>query len=154
MDLSNCKKFTLKLINQTSTAYISTISENGFPEIRAMSNLRSQKDFPKLINFFSEKYKNKLTLFFSTNTSSEKLFHIKSNSKVAAYLCIPNNFWGVMLSGEMNIVENKELKKMFWHDDWITFWSKRYNDPDYSILEFTPKKAKGWNGNNIFNFEL
>ena len=52
---------------------------------------------------------NYLNVYFSTNTSSEKITHIKDNNNIAIYYCIPEKYKGIMLQGEGEIMVHNNL---------------------------------------------
>lgn len=143
MDENEAKRFSLGLMETSWAVYVTTIDENGFPRIRAMDNLRSKERFPKLANLF-DAHKEDFWIPLSTNTSSGKMRHIMKNPQVAVYYCEPRKFRGVMLSGEVEIVRDLELKRALWHDYWTQYYPKGVNDPDFSLLSLYPAHAQGW----------
>ncbi len=93
-------------------------------------------------------------IIFSTNTSSTKIEDIRSKPKASVYYCKPDETQGVMFGGEIEIVEDLDLKKSLWHDDWVKYYPKGYDDPDYAVLKIIPTVAKGWTGSSTFKLEL
>jgi general stress protein 26 len=152
MNENEAKRFSLKLMETVWAVYFTTIDGKGIPHTRAMDNLRSRERFPKLASLFNAHKKDFLVLL-STNTSSTKMQHIVKNPQVAIYYCEPRQFHGVMLSGEIEIVKNLELKHALWHDYWTKYYPKGIDDPDYSILSLHPTQAEGW-APGRFNFTL
>lgn len=59
---------------------------------------------------------SKRKLYFITNTSSEKMAHIKANPAVSVYYCNIQDFLGLMLGSKIKIVEVQEIKKALWHE--------------------------------------
>lgn len=142
-----------KLLLETAwPAYLTTINVKGYPQTRAMFNLRNKKWFPKLIPFFGEL--DDFTIIFSTNTSSTKINEVKANTAVSVYYCDPEEWKGVMFGGDAEIVDDAAIKKDLWHDGWEKYYSKGYNDPDHAVLKIKPTIAKGWAGNMTFNVNL
>ncbi len=152
MDENEAKRFSLELMETSWAVYFTTIDENGFPRTRAMDNLRSKERFPKLSNLF-DSHKDDFWILLSTNTSSAKMRHIMENPKVSVYYSEPRKFRGVMLSGEIEIVKDPELKHTLWHDYWTRYYPEGVNDPDYSLLGLYPTHAEGW-APGRFNFTL
>lgn len=64
------KEHIFKFIHKRHVAVISTVDGNGFPVMRAMLKPRKIEDN---------------TLWFSTNTSSNKVSEISANSQVCVY---------------------------------------------------------------------
>lgn len=143
----------LNLLETGWPAYLTTVDEKGFPQTRAMFNLRNKERFPKLIPLF-DKHQEDFTIIFSTNTSSTKITDIRFRPAVSVYYCNPDEWKGVMFGGEIEIVDDLELKKTLWHEGWERYYPKGYDDPDHTILRMVPNVAKGWAGSMTFRLEL
>lgn len=141
MELNEVKKLSVELIENSLVAYFSTIDSEGFPITRALLNTRFKERYPEFSNFY-ENLDNKYMVYFSTNTSSSKIEHIKKNPKVSVYFCDPENFKGVMFGGDIEIVEDMAIKREFWLDRSKRYYPKGLEDPDYTILRFKPKSAR------------
>ena len=137
----------------TWPAYLTTIDAEGYPQTRAMFNLRNEERFPALVPVFKE-IGNDLTIIFSTNTSSTKIVDIRQNPLTSVYYCLPDNWRGAMFAGTMEIVEDEDLKKKLWQDGWERYYPKGYNDPDHTVLRLEPDVAKGWTGSQTFKLRL
>ena len=123
--------------------FLSTINKEGFPETRAMLNLRNTKMFPGLKQYFS----GNLISFFTTNTSSKKVTHIFRDNKASVYYVNGKTFEGLLLTGTVEIVKDSALKKDLWQENWTMYYSKDVDDPDYALLKFVPSQYKYYNGN-------
>jgi general stress protein 26 len=148
MEDKESKDLCKMLLKTAWPAYLTTIDVNGYPQTRAMFNLRNKKWFPKLIPFFEKM--DDFTIIFSTNTSSTKINDIKTNTAVSAYYCDPESWKGVMFGGNIEIIDDLAIKKDLWHDDWNKYYSKGYDDPDHTVLRINPTIAKGWAGSMTF----
>jgi general stress protein 26 len=156
MTENEMKKLSLELMECSECVFISTINDDGFPSIRAMNNLRNAEYYPKL-KFLFEDHDEDFLILLSTNTSSEKVAHIRKKPKVSAYFKKPGVWQGIAFIGEMEIVEGAEgaeLKKKMWSDDWAKYYPSGYNDPDHTLLRLYPKRAKGWNSEKITQFKF
>lgn len=122
---------------------LSSVNASGTPETRAMINLANPKLFPTLQKFFGEGF----TAYFSTNTSSEKMQQLAINNKSSVYYYSAATFEGLLLMGEMATITDKQTKADFWQDNWTMYYKKGVNDPDYTLLKFTPRSYKYYNGN-------
>ena len=140
MELEEVIKLSEELIENSLIAYLSTIDSDGFPITRALLNTRYSERYPEFSEFY-DKLEDKYVVYFSTNTSSSKIDHIKENPKVAVYFCDTEEFKGVMLGGKIEIVDNMDIKREFWTDASIRYYPKGLEDPDYTILKFKPKNA-------------
>ena len=59
-----------------------------------------------------------------------------------------------MFGGEIEIVDDLELKKDLWQEGWEKYYPKGYDDPDHTVLRLVPTVAKGWAGSMTFRLEL
>lgn len=141
MELEDVKSLSLELIETSKAAYLTTIDEEGYPITRAMFNLRNKEQFPEFSDFFT-KQENKFDILISTNTSSSKVDHIRKNPKISVYFCDPDEFKGVMFGGEVEIINDLEIKRKIWLDWWTKYYSKGVNDPDYTLFRLNPKNAR------------
>jgi len=141
MELDEVKKISLELIETSKAAYLTTIDFEGYPITRAMFNLKNKEQFPEFSKFFS-KQDNKFAIYISTNTSSSKVEQIKKNPKISVYFCDPENFKGVMFGGEVEIIEDMEIKRNIWLEWWTKYYLEGLEDPDYTLLRLNPKTAQ------------
>jgi general stress protein 26 len=114
-----------KLIKSRSVAFIGSVGDDGFPNIKAMLS-------PRI-------YEGVKTLYFSTNTSSSRVHQYRQNPKACVYFFRKGliRYWGVMLKGEMQVLEDEETKKKLWRAGDRIFYPKGVTDPDYCVLKFT-----------------
>jgi len=153
MELSEVKELSVELIENSLLAYFSTINSDGFPITRALLNTRYKERYPEFSNFY-DKQNDKYVLYFSTNTSSSKIKHIKENPKVSVYFCDPENFKGVLFGGDIEIVEDMDIKREFWLDSSKRYYPKGLEDPDYTILRFKPKSGRFYYKLQQIQFEV
>lgn len=141
MEIDEVKKLSLELIETSKAAYLTTIDVEGFPITRAMFNLRNKEQFPEFSEFF-QKQENSFVIYIGTNTSSSKVAQIKENPKISVYYCDPENFKGVMFGGEVEIVDDMDIKRKIWLDWWTRYYPNGLEDPDYTLLRLHPKNAR------------
>jgi len=153
MEDEKIRELCLNLLDTSWPAYLTTVDEKGYPQTRAVFNLRNKERFPKLAPLFDTHNRDFMVLF-TTNTSSTKVADIGTRPKVSVYYCNPENWQGFMVGGEIEIVEDLNLKKDIWHPEWIKYYSKGYDDPDHTVLRLAPTVAKGWTGSMTFRLEL
>ncbi|MHA2005139.1 MAG: pyridoxamine 5'-phosphate oxidase family protein [Candidatus Thorarchaeota archaeon] len=147
------RQLCIKLLNEAWPAYLTTVDKDGFPQTRAMFNLRNGEKFPKLKSFFS-KQQDDFFVIFSTNTSSTKMVDVRANPKASVYYCTPDEWRGVMLGGTFEIVTDVGMKQAIWHDGWEKYYPGGYDDPDHTVLRFQAREARGWNQSRTFRIEL
>ncbi len=153
MDEKDAKKLSLELMEIAEAAYVTTIAPDGFPQTRAMFNLRRKEQFPKLTDLF-EKHKDDVLVYLTTNTSSSKIAHIKKNPKVSIYYCRPSEWRGLMLGGEVEIVTDKAIKEAIWQKEWEMYYPGGPHDPDHTVLRLLPMFARYYHQLNFANFSF
>ena len=153
MDEREARQWALALMETADAAYLTTMDRHGFPQTRAMLNLRNKRQWPTLTEVF-QGHEEDFLLYFSTNTSSAKMAQIRANPKVSAYFCNPAAFHGLMLAGTIELVTDQACKRRIWQDGWERYYPRGVNDPDYTLLCLLPTVAKGWHGQGPLGFDL
>ena len=141
MDTQQGKKLIIELMEISEACYLTTIDNRGFPQTRAMLNLRNSECYPNLVSLF-KKHNHDHLVYFTTNTSSQKINQIKNNPKVSVYYSKPREWRGLMLGGTIEIVEEQAIKNSLWQDSWTMYYSGGPTDPDYTILALKPDVLK------------
>ena len=129
----------LKMMEAASVVYLTNIDKDGFPSTRAMLNLKNPNEYPGLAAIH-EAEENPLTVFMTTNTSSQKFAEIGRNGKASLYYCEPQKFYGVLLQGTLEIITDNELRQRAWQKGWEMYYPK--GDSDYTLLRFVPATLK------------
>lgn len=126
--MRDAEKTIGNLIDKQSTAYISSIDEEGFPNTKAMLSPRKREGIR--------------TFYFTTNTSSMRVGQFRKNPKACIYFCDKRFFRGVMLKGTMEVLEDSESKEMIWLPNDTMYYPLGVTDPDYCVLKFTAKDGR------------
>ncbi len=153
MDEKELKQECLKLIETVDAVYLSTLSSDGFPHTRMMSNLRNKEENPGCAKVL-ETDKKDFVVYFVTGNSSVKMQQIRANPRINAYFCNPREFQTLMLGGKVDEIEDIEFKKKLWQDGWEMHWPGGAEDPEFTVLQLSPTFAKGWYKEGPFEFEL
>lgn len=111
------------LADKMKLAFIGSVDEQGYPNIKAMLQLRSREG----IKIF----------YFTTNTSSMRVHQYLTENKACIYFCDSRFFRGVMLRGTMEVLTDAESKAMIWREGDTIYYPKGVTDPDYCVLKFT-----------------
>ncbi len=138
-----------ELMGRALVFYMATVDEHGFPQVRAMENLRCSKKFPHPAKVIAENEPDPLVSIISTNTSSEKFRQLKDNPTVALYYCAPEEYKGVMHQGKAEALDDMEFKKKLWVEGWEVYYPKGYADPDFTLLRLKPTLLKAWYDSKI-----
>ena len=117
-------------IKKQKTANLASIDKNGFPNQKAMLK-------PRKIEGVKEFY-------FSTNTSSMRVAQYRDNPKASIYFFHKGliKYEGVMLIGNMEVLEEAAIKEELWQIGDKIFYPKGVTDPDYCVLKFTAQEGR------------
>jgi len=118
-----------EFIQKQKIAFISSVDEDGFPNMKAM---------------FAPRKIESNCFYFSTNTSSMRSQQYMTNPKASIYFYNKGRFKyeGIMLIGTMEVLQDSEIKKEIWRTGDIMYYRKGVTDPDYCVLKFTAIKGR------------
>lgn len=153
MNKKEATNLIIELMEISDACYLTTIDENNYPQTRAMLNLRNSSQYPGFIPIFKENNDNFL-VYFTTNTSSQKVKQIQNNPNVSVYYSKPNEWRGLMLGGKIEIVTDKHIKKSIWQDNWTMYYPGGIDDNDYTLLRLEPKVLKLYHQLNFFTLHI
>ncbi len=153
IDTESDRRMALELTFMAPAAILTSIDSRGYPQTRAMFNLRNKVQWPRLIPLFAD-HDDDFMLLFTTNTSSGKIKDLRENTKASVYFTQPSESRGLMLEGDIDIVEDMKVKRAVWHDGWERYYLKGFDDPDHSILRMYPTLGKGWNQSHTYRFAI
>lgn len=128
------------LIDKQGVAYISSVDEDGFPNMKAMLPPRKREGIH--------------TFYFSTNTSSMRVNQYKNNPKACIYFSDKRFFRGVMLKGTMEVLEDNVSKELIWEEGDTMYYSKGVTDPDYCVLRFTASTGRYYSNFKSEDFKV
>ena len=131
----------IEFINRQKVAFVASVDEDGFPNMKAMYAPRKIVD-----NSF----------YFSTNTSSMRVQQFLNNPKASIYFYSKGRFKyeGVMLVGTMEVLHDEEIKREIWQVGDTMYYKQGVTDPDYCVLKFTASKVRYYSAFQSENLEL
>jgi len=129
-----------KMIDKSSTSFVSYVDEDGYPITKAMLKPRKRNDIKEI--------------WFSTNTSSDKVRYFRKNNKASIYFIDKRYFRGVSLIGTIEVLETTEAKEMIWQTGDEMFYKEGVSDPDYCVLKFTAHKGRYYSNFKSENFDI
>lgn len=131
----------MDFINKQKVAFIASVDDGGFPNMKAMLMPRKIND-----NCF----------YFSTNKSSMRVKQYRKNPKSSIYFFNKGRFRyeGVMLIGTIEVLEDEQTKKEIWRMGDTMFYKKGVSDPDYCVLKFTATQGRHYCDFKTESFEL
>ena len=124
----DAEKIIGNLIEKQSVAFIGSVGEDGFPNMKAMLPPRKLEGIREF--------------WFTTNTSSMRVGQYRTNPKACIYFCDQRLFRGVMLQGMMEVLEDAASKEMIWQDGDTMYYHGGVADPDYCVLKFTAERVR------------
>lgn len=119
----------MTFIQKQKTAFIASVDEDGFPNMKAMFT-------PRKIEGDS--------FYFTTNTSSMRTQQYMKNPKASIYFYNKGRFKyeGVMFVGTMEVLQDAKIKEEIWRDGDTMYYGGGVTDPDYCVLKFTAVKGR------------
>ena len=135
------KEHIIEFIQKQKVAFIASVDEDGFPNMKAMFAPRKIEE-----NCF----------YFTTNTSSMRSQQFMKNPKASIYFYNKGRFRyeGVMLTGTMEVLQDAETKREIWHAGDEMFYKQGVTDPDYCVLKFTAIKGRHYCDLKTENFNI
>ena len=84
--------------------------------------------------------------YYHTNTSSRKVAQFRENPGACLYFCDEAAFIGLMLQGEVEVLEDAAAREDFWRDEYRLYYPGGVADPDYCLLKFTARSGRRYGG--------
>ena len=138
--MRDAEKTIGNIIDKQKTCYISSIDNDGYPNTKAMLKPRKRIGIKEI--------------YFSTNTSSQKITSFRNNSKACVYFCDSRFFRGVMLKGTIEVLEDQTIKDELWESGDTMYYPKGKTDPDYCVLKLTVISGRYYSNFKSENFEV
>ncbi|MDR1330023.1 MAG: pyridoxamine 5'-phosphate oxidase family protein [Oscillospiraceae bacterium] len=139
--MRNPKETIGNLIEKQSVSFISSVDENGFPNTKAM--------------LAPVKREGIKTFYWHTNSPSMRIKQYKANPKACVYF-YDKRFTtrGVMLKGEMEVLDDEETKKEIWRDEFSKYYTGGWDGGDFIILKFTAEAGRYYSNYSSEDFEI
>ena len=127
----NIKSNIRALRENSPIAYVASVNEDGFPQVKAMMVLE---------------HESLRVHYFSTNTSSKRVGQFIKNPKASVYYCNDRQFKGALFTGTMEVCRDRESRELLWDDASFKYYPKGVDDEDYSVYKFTAEKVNYYHG--------
>lgn len=137
MEISMIKSGIRSLRENAQVAYIASVNEEGFPQIKGMLALE---------------HESMTTHYFSTNTSSKRVAQFRKNPKASVYYVddTKDKYKGALFTGTMEVCTDRETKAFLWRDGFEMYYPKGIDDEDYCVYKFTAETVNYYYGlNNV-----
>lgn len=128
------------LIDKQGVAFIASISDDGFPNMKAMLPPRKREGLS--------------VFYFTTNTSSMRVAQYRKNPNASIYFCDKRFFRGAMLVGKMEVLEDDYNKRMIWREGDTMYYPQGVTDPDYCVLRFVAQHGRYYANFKSESFDL
>ena len=138
--MKDFEKIVGTLTDKAAHACIGSVDAKGMPEIKAMLAPRKREGIRRF--------------WFTTNTSSRRVAHYRTNPKACLYFFDPRFYKGVMLQGTMEVLEDAASKEMIWREGDTMYYAKGVTDPDYCVLRFTAETGRYYGEFHSENFDV
>jgi len=126
MDKQEAINQALEIIEKSRNCLLGTNGDDGYPNIKAMTN---------------RKHEGIKRIWFNTDTSSRRVQQLRKDSKACVYYLDAELGRGLMLVGNIEILQDVESKKMLWTEGDEIFRPLGVEDPEYTVLRFTAKQG-------------
>lgn len=135
------QKDIFDFVDAQKTAFIGSVDDDGFPNIKAM---------------LAPRERDGVTFYFTTNTSSMRVSQYLQNPKASVYFYHRGRFryTGVMFKGTMSVLTDAETKERIWRTGDTMFYKKGVTDPDYCVLRFVAESGRYYQDLKTESFEL
>ena len=135
------RKEILALRQNAQVAYIGSVNENGFPQIKGM--LVGEHDSIK-------------THYFSTNTSSKRVGQFRSCPKASVYYVddTKDKYKGALFTGYIKVCTDRRTKEFLWRDGFEIYYPKGFDDEDYCVYKFTAETVNYYYGLSNATFSI
>ena len=116
-------------VAKQKTAMLASIDGEGYPIVRAMLAPRKIEGNE---------------IYFSTNTSSNKVKQFAQNGKACVYFYRRGlvKYQGICLIGEVEVCTDQPTKDAIWRAGDSMFYKGGVTDPDYCVLKFKCSRAE------------
>jgi general stress protein 26 len=129
----------LALASRSNIAMLGTNGDNEYPNIKAMIKTENEG-----LN----------RIWFSTNTSSKRVSQLVRNSKACVYFVDFELWMGLMLVGDVEVLQDMESKQRLWREGYEKYYPLGVTDPDYSVLRFTTQWGNYYHALSNVTFKL
>ncbi len=129
----------LELVNRSKIAMLGSNGDDGYPNIKAMIKMENE---------------GLHTIWFSTNASSKRVSQLVKNPKACVYFVDFDQWMGVMLVGNVEVLQDAESRQRLWRDGCEMYYPLGVTDPDYSVLRYTARWGNYYHALSNVTFEL
>ena len=138
--MRNIEETIGNLIDKQSVSFISSVDENGYPNTKAM--------------LAPVKREGIKTFYWHTNSPSMRVRQYRTNPKACIYFFDANLFLGAMLKGTMEVVDDIDMKKEIWKDEFSMYYQGGVDGGDFILLKFTAEIGRFYSNFSSEDFKI
>jgi len=138
--MNNLVETISNLIDRQNVAIISSVDKNGFPNTKAM--------------LAPVKREGIKTFYWHTNSPSMRVKQYRNNPKACIYFFDANLFIGIMLKGTMEVVEDEDIKREIWKDEFSIYYQGGVDGGDFILLKFTAGTGRIYSNFSSEDFKI
>lgn len=143
---------SLALARRSDFVFVSTLDDGkGFPDIRVMFNLLKMR--PGLLLDGPAALDKPFASWLGTNTSSQKVRHLRKDPRICLYYADTTSFEGLTLQGTAAEVLDPVLRKTIWLDGWAMYYPGGLEGGDFTVLHFSPERGRYYHGLKVLEFD-
>ena len=128
------------LIDKQSVSFISSVDEIGYPNTKAM--------------LAPVKREGIKTFYWHTNSPSMRIRQYQNNPKACIYFYDKRFFRGVMLKGTMEVVDDINVKREIWKDEFSMYYQGGMDGGDFILLRFTAETGRYYSDFHSEDFDI
>ena len=112
--------------------------------------------FPNAKGMFIRRREGIREFWMSTNAPAIRTAQWAQNPRACLYFMDAKNFYGLMLTGTMQVYMDAQTKKEHWQEGDERYYPMGADDPDYCILRFTAQRGNYYHGahKQLFDVEI
>lgn len=143
---------SLALARRSDFVFVSTLHDsNGYPDTRVMFNLLKLRagilaEGPAALD-------KPFASWLGTNTSSQKVRHIRKDPRVCLNYTDTVSFEGLTLQGTVAEVLDPAIRQAIWTDAWEMYYPGGLDGGDFTVLHFSPERGRYYHGLKVVEFD-
>jgi general stress protein 26 len=142
----------LDLIQRSDFVFVSTLNDgNGFPDTRVMFNLLKLRS--GAVKEGPARLEKPFASWLGTNTSSQKVRHMRKDPRICLYYTDTGSFEGLTLQGQVTEVTDPSIRKAIWMDGWEMYYPGGMDGGDFTLLRFNPEHGRYYHGLKVTDFD-
>lgn len=118
-------KIASEIIKKQRTCTFITVDKDQKPHARVLAYFQPENDWK---------------IWLGTSTNSRKVVQAKNNPNVIVFYYDSEGRSYVSISGKARVVNDPELKKKYWKNEWKVYYPNP--EDDYILIEVTPQRLE------------